>query len=474
MIEIDLPWKWAPRGYQMRAWEYMEGGGRHCELVWHRRSGKDELSYRWTSKSMFMRVGNYWHMLPQANQARKALWDAVNPHSGLRRVDEAFPREIRARVNDHEMMIGAINGSTWQVVGSDNFNSLVGSPPVGIVFSEWALCDPASWAYLSPILEENGGWAIFNTTPRGRNHAFMSYRAASQNPLHYAERLDATQTDVFSAEQLREIERNLVGTYGVEFGRSIYEQEYLCSFDAANMGAILGRYVGEAEREGRILDLEPDYGGAPIEISSDIGYRDTAAWWFWQPKLGGFDLVSFDSDSGLDAEEWIERLKKRCTELGVKLGRIWLPVDAKAKTFATRHSPMERFLEAFGTEVVRVVPATKKLDQVNAARYVIGSCRFNKVPCEKGLDALAAWSFRYDEDTKDFSRDPLHDWSSHAGDAYAYGALVMRERIAEEKKKVEPIRGQVVYMPGLGFRTTETFDELWREHDSNSRRTVRV
>jgi len=188
MTKVHLPANnWKPRDYERKAWDYLWEGGKHCEMVWHRRAGKDDLSLRWTSIAAFSRVGNYWHMLPQANQARKALWKAVNPHTGRRRVDEAFPLEIRKSTNDTEMLITFINGSTWQVVGSDNFNSLVGSPPIGLVFSEWALCNPAAWAYLMPILEENGGWAIFNTTPRGRNHAYRSLMGAKKNSKSFGE-----------------------------------------------------------------------------------------------------------------------------------------------------------------------------------------------------------------------------------------------------------------------------------------------
>ena len=209
VIQVRLPNNWAPRPYQRKAWLYLERGGKHAELVWARRHGKDDLSLHWTAVSAFQKVGNYWHMLPKANQARKALWEAVNPHTGKRRIDEAFPKEIRASVNDHEMMIRFINGSTWQVVGSDNFDSLVGSPPIGLVFSEWALCDPSSWAYLMPVVEENGGWVIFNTTPRGRNHAFRSVREAMKEPGYFGEILPADKLNVFTAEQLERIRRNL-------------------------------------------------------------------------------------------------------------------------------------------------------------------------------------------------------------------------------------------------------------------------
>lgn len=85
------------------------------------------------------------------------MWDAINPHTGKKRIDEAFPLEIRKSTKEQEMMIQFHGGSSFQLVGSDNFNSLVGSPPVGLVFSEYALSNPSAWSYLRPILLENGG-----------------------------------------------------------------------------------------------------------------------------------------------------------------------------------------------------------------------------------------------------------------------------------------------------------------------------
>jgi len=134
----------------MAAWEYLERGGKHAEMIWSRRAGKDEVALHRTAVAMFERVGTYWHMLPMAAQARKAIWNAVNPRTGKKRIDEAFPEQIRRKKNDQEMYIECINGSTWQVLGSDNYNAMVGAPPVGIVYSEWALSNPAAKAYLRP------------------------------------------------------------------------------------------------------------------------------------------------------------------------------------------------------------------------------------------------------------------------------------------------------------------------------------
>ena len=465
MTTIRLPNNWRPRDYQMPAWSYLEGSGKHAELVWHRRSGKDDMCLHRTAVAMFERPGNYWHMLPKANQARKALWEAVNPHSGKRRIDEAFPEGIRAGQQDHEMMIRAKNGSTWQVVGSDNFDALVGSPPVGLVFSEWPLSDPSSWAYLRPIMAENNGWVIFNGTPRGRNHAYRTFRASQKTPSHFAQILPATETNVFSPEKLESERRELIAEYGPDYGQAKFEQEYLCSFDAANLGAILGRWLQRAHTGNRITADVFDPLGAPIEISSDIGFRDTAAWWFWQPRSDGFGVIDYLHGSGMEASDWIGTLQAHCEARNYRLGCIWLPQDAKAKTFGSRHSPMEQFLEGFGSDKVRLTPPTKVLDRVNAARTVIELCHFDDEATSEGREALAAWQFEYDEERKEFSKDPRHDWASHGADAFSYGSLVMREREIEEKK------ANVIPVGRGGPMIGKSLDEMWAE---NPRRSARI
>jgi hypothetical protein len=168
MAEIILPANnWTPRPHQRRAWAEIQGGKR-AALCWPRRYGKDDFSLHMTACKAFERVGNYAHCLPQANQVRKAIWKAVNPRTGRLRIDEAFPHELRRKTLDNEMMIEFINGSTWQAVGSDNYGALIGSGHVGIVFSEWALSNPSAWAFLRPILADNGGWAFLSPRHAGK------------------------------------------------------------------------------------------------------------------------------------------------------------------------------------------------------------------------------------------------------------------------------------------------------------------
>jgi phage terminase large subunit len=197
----------------------------------------------------------------------------------------------------------------------------------------------------------------------------------------------------------------------------------------SSQGAILAKWVNEAERDGRINDeVEYDRHGSPIIITCDLGFRDTASWWYWQPVPGGNHLLMYDSDHGMDADDWIPRVRENLLNLGAssKDLKIWMPHDAKAKTFQSKHTSQEKFGKAFGVGNVMIVPQSRKSDQIEAARNVIKTCAFNRTKCDEGLDGLRAWEFVYNEDAGIFSREPNHNWASHPSDAFAYGAQVVQ------------------------------------------------
>lgn len=448
----------------MGVWRYLEKGGRHAELIWHRRSGKDEIALHRAACAAFERVAGYWHMLPEYGQARKAIWDAVNPHTGKKRIDEAFPHELRKTTRNQEMIIEFKNGSTWQVVGSDSYNSLVGSAPAGIVYSEWALANPNARAYLRPIIAENRGWQIFITTARGKNHAYKTFKAAQNNSDAYAEILDIEQTGVLTLEEIEREKQAYIDDFGPDYGLSKFEQEYMCSFTAANLGAILAGGISRLDKMGRIgphVQFDPD--GADFFISADIGRKDTSTWYFWQPKVGGYSIFDYDSGFGLDADQWCDRLEEKIVGYRKKtgaraLGKIWLPHDARSKTFAAKYSGVEIFINRFGADKIAITPDSKKADRINAARRVIQRCEFSD-KCEKGIEGLSAWAFKWDEQKRIFSSDPDHDWASHDGDGFSYGCIIAEQVKPKEPEKLPnyPIYGH------NGRIVTVPLDDLWAE-----------
>ena len=370
----------------------------------------------WAAVSGVQRVGNYWHMLPEYEQARKSVWNAINPHSGKRRIDEAFPVEIRKRTRDDQMLIELANGSTWQLVGSDNYNSLVGSPPIGVTASEWALADPAAWGYLSPILRENGGWAVFISTPRGRNHFHDMLRGFDRDPEWFVQTLTVSDTGALSPEQIEAVRREYRATYGDAQGEALFAQEYMCSFDAAVLGAYYAGELQTAEQERRITTVPVD----PItEVHTcwDLGISDSTAIWFWQSVGAQLRLVDYMEVQGRGLSEIVATLKVR----GYNYGRHILPHDAEVRELGTGKTRRE-MLESMGLRRVEIAPKLAVEDGIQAARVLLARCWFDREKCARGIETLKNYRSRIDEKRR-INLGPLHDWASHGADAFRYLAV---------------------------------------------------
>ncbi|WP_047236936.1 hypothetical protein [Chromobacterium subtsugae] len=460
MPRISLPNNWRPRGYQIGAWGYLERGGIRLAEMAHRRWGKDEVCLHWAAVAAHQRVATYWHMLPQANQARKAIWEAVNPHTGIRRIDEAFPEALRATTREQEMMIRFKNGSTWQVIGSDNFNSLVGSPPAGVVFSEFALANPAAWAYLRPILAENGGWAMFISTPRGKNHMYKILQTALSNPDWWGEVQTADDTGVFTEEQLAQELKEMVELYGEDAGKAFFRQEYYCDVEAAVLGAYYSGEFAAARSAGRITRVphDPAY---PVHCAFDIGWSDDTSIWWFQVIAGELRILEAYSEHGQTVANIVGKLTGRQCEMDIisgevkfrfaddipglehrrsyRYGTIWLPHDGAAKTFAASgKSVQEQMAAHFGWGGVRIVPSLSLQDGIQATRALIKRAWFDEDGCSRGIEAAEQYRREYDTERMCFKDAPLHDWTSHLSDALRMLAVAWREPAAAEQPKPPP------------------------------------
>lgn len=433
MLRVRIPNGWEPRWYQRPLWEYLERGGKRAGVCWHRRAGKDDVGLNYAAVSAIERPANYWHMLPEYRQSRKAIWEAVNPHTGIKRIDQAFPKELRRRTNDQEMFIEFLNGATWRVVGSDNFDSLVGSGPAGIVFSEWALSNPRAWAILGPMLEENGGWALFIYTARGQNHGYSLMQLAKESPDWFGQVMPATETNVFTAEQLDRIRQEYV-VLDSQNGESLFNQEYLCDFTAAIHGSFWGKEMNRAEQEGRICSVPVDPTREVI-TAWDLGVRDATAIWFFQPLYGGINVVDYYEASGVGLEHYANVVRSK----PYKLGPCAVPPDANVKEWGSGRTRVEQML-ALGLNP-RIILQHRLMDGIQAARATIPMARFDRERCKRGIEALKQYRAEYDDERKVLKPTPLHDWSSHAADAFRYLAMGWKELRAPVENKPMPFKG---------------------------------
>ena len=429
MPEIQLPYNWSPRPYQKKFWDYLSSGGKRAVARWHRRAGKDDICLHHIACASQERVGNYWYCLPQYSQARKAMWEAVNPNTGKRRIFDAFPREMIKTVRENEMNIVFHNGSTFQLVGSDNPDSLVGSPPIGIVFSEYSLSNPSTWAYLMPILEENHGWAVFNGTPRGKNHFKKMCDLAEKSQKigndWYYDVKTADDTEVFNEKQLKTILEELQDQYGDEFGMSMWMQEYYVSFDAAIMGSIYGEFISRIEHKGQILDYEVDP-QFPVNTAWDLGRTDATAIWFYQVIAGEIRVIDYYQDSLKEIPEYAGIIRKKAIEGGYGYATHWLPHDARPKRLGMGGKSIMQQLQDEKIGRMQIVPRYSIQDGIAAARATLPKVFFHKTNCETGLEMLRSYHYEYNEEKKIFTDSPMHDWTSHGADAFRYMALSWR------------------------------------------------
>lgn len=460
-IETEMPPPgWRPRAYQWKLWNYFKGKNglfdgtdkRAVEIA-HRRWGKDELAMQLSAQAGVARPATYWHMLPEYEQARKAIWTAVNPHTGKRRIDEMFPMEWRANTDSQQMLIRFKWGATWQVVGSDNFRSLVGGGVAGLTFSEWSKAHPGAWAYLAPMLAENHGWALFITTPEGRNHAHATYETFRNDPNAFTEvqtvedtirmcaeyrdekGVHAPQVPPMTLAMVEQQRKEYHAIFGVDAGDAMIQQEFWCSWQAAVLGAYWGKELEKAERDGRLCQLDI-IKGLPVHKAWDIGMDDPMAIWCYQVGPGFLHIVDYIEGSGYGFDFYADWLLERGYN-----GIDWVPHDAKQREPG---SPGGRTriatMMALGLKP-QLVPDHKPIDRINAGRRVLPRAYFDEARCARGLDCLRAYKADWDPINRVFRKTAKHDWTSHGSDAW--GHLSVSVEFPSKRPDEKPFAGVV-------------------------------
>lgn len=452
------------RSYQQPLHKFMVNGGKRAIEIAHRRWGKDEIALGVTCELAHKRIGSYWHCLPEYGQARKALWTAVNAHTGKRRLFEAFPPEICENINDQEMFIRLKCGSTWQMIGSDRYDATVGAGVAGITYSEWALANPSAWAYHRPMLEENNGWAMFITTPRGNNHAKAMLDHARKHPeTWFAEVSSVLETGALTKEQLDESLSEYISLYGEDLGRAQFEQEYLCSFNAAILGAYWGGEVSQAEASGRFryLKIDADY---PVNTAWDLGKAVNNPIWCFQVIDGIPRIVDFYLPKSDDLDEWCDWLNEKGYN-----GTDYVPDDILDPIWGAKHTRWD-LLKAKGRKpslVKRIAVA----DGIHAGRELIKVAQFHRSMMEgdertervdHGVEGLKNYRREWDDERKTFLDNPFKDWAEHIGSSWRYLGLAWREIKKVEAPKPPPKQVSYEVRPDGSVITNVTANDLIR------------
>ena len=429
-METVLPYNFQPRDYQLPFLKAIDNGCKRLLKVWHRRSGKEKTDVNATVKETQKFKGIYYYIFPELNQGRKVLWDGVDK-DGFPFIQH-FPYEIRAgEPNNTEMKIKLKNGSLWQIVGGDRFNSVMGTNPRGIVFSEYSLQSPQAWGYFRPILAENGGWAVFNFTPRGENHAFDLFNLAKANPKEwFCDLRRASDTKAIPQEVLDRERAEIIKLYGND---ALYRQEYECDFSVPIVGAYYSAQIMRAYEHNRIT-VVPYEPRLPVFTYWDLGVDDTTVIWFAQKSGGQVRLIDYYENREQGLPHYVKVLKEK----PYIYARHVAPHDIKVREWGGGISRIET-AKSLGIEF-DIAPSPQEIsveDGIDAARALLERSWFDSEKCADGINALKNYRKIWDDDKKCYLDRPYHDWSSNGADAFRTMAISIDLQIGEPTKNKE-------------------------------------
>lgn len=413
---------WRPRPDQIPLWrKMMEPDFRRGVIVAHRRYGKDELGLQMMAVKAMQRVGSYWYCLPEYTHARRAIWEMVNWRTKRTRIDDAFPPEIVVKRDNQTMMLWLESGSTVQLIGSDNIDSLVGGGQIGIIMSEAALSNPKAVQFFRPILEESGGFEMQISTPRGKNHFYKSYMGAKEDSRSgdrtvLAGYMPATETGVFDPLQLARIRNDIIRETNEKMGRAIFAQEYMCDWNAAVVGAVWGDELSILEADGRAGKFPHDR-RFPVHTSWDLGIGDPTVILFWQDIGGYHRLIDAYEATDLGIDTYINVLIAKRDEYRYIYGEHIGPHDVNHRE-KLRGISVQEGARRMGLEFKRM-PNTRVATQINCAAQLINNMQVNVVnpAVAMALERFKGYHYTENKQTREIVPVPVHDINSHASSA---------------------------------------------------------
>ncbi len=408
MALVEIPYRPRPQFIP-----YHDRTERFSKLVAHRRFGKtvgcinDKIRKALTNTRAFP-PPHYSYVAPTFVQAKDVAWEYLKHYSA------PIPG---IRTNESELWVEYPNKARVRLYGADNYERMRGLYNDGVTIDEPGQIDPRAWPeVIRPTLSDYKGWATFIGTPKGRNWFYYVDREEDRTTLNtefFRLTLKASETGILDQEELDSARKMLSAEQ--------YEQEYECSFDAAVVGAYYGRLMAAAEN-----DKPSRITGVPYEPSArvwtwwDLGIRDATAIWFAQVVGREIHLIDYYEMTGADLGHYVKELDAKPY---IYAGHI-VPHDAQAKELGTGKSRLE-VLASLRLKNITVAPMHRVEDGINAVRQILPRCWFDAKKCARAIDAMKLYRADYDDKLQALRPRPVHDWTSHAADAFRYGALAI-------------------------------------------------
>jgi hypothetical protein len=302
-------------------------------------------------------------------------------------------------------------------MGTDKFDKVRGSNPVGCVFSEYAFQNPKAWNIIRPILAENGGWAAFNSSTNGKNHFYDLHQMAISNPNWFVQNLDVTQTldengQRYISDSVIQEERE------AGMSEEMIQQEFYNSWTANSQGFYYLAILEEMEKDGRIGRVPHDP-SSPVETWWDIGVGDYTSIWFTQTTGKEVRVIDYYSANTKGIDHYAKVLQSK----NYVYKSINFPHDMINIEFGSGRTRFEVAEELFKGTRIEMVSKLSKEEGRNAVRMILPNCRFDKIKCKEGLDGLKNYRKEWDDKNQVYKDTDVHDWAADPADAFRYLAV---------------------------------------------------
>jgi hypothetical protein len=338
------------------------------------------------------------YIAPTYAQCKRIAWDYLL----------TYTRPLGAIANIAELRVDFM-GRRISLYGADNPDSLRGIYLDGVVIDEIGDINPTIFSeVVRPALADRLGWAMFIGTPKGNNH-FKDLRDRADKGN------DSWKLLEFKASDTKLLDPQELASARSEMGDDKYQQEFECSFNAAVEGSYYGQMINDLEAKNQITTI-PRETLSKTYCAWDLGMSDSTAIWVAQVVGKEIRLVDFYENHGQGLDTYVNWLRDNEWSDAVQL----LPHDVVVRELGTGKSRQE-MLEEAGLEIT-VVKKLPVADGIQAVRRILPRCWFDK-NVKQGLDALRNYRRNYDEKRNVFFDSPLHDWCSHASDAFRYLAV---------------------------------------------------
>ena len=391
--------------------------------------------------------GRYAYIAPYYAQAKNIAWDYL-----LRFAEPAI-----TKANQSELWVELINGAKIRLFGADNPDNLRGLYLDGVVLDEYADMKPRLWGEIvRPLLTDRQGWATFIGTPKGHNSFWEIYNEAQKNSNWYVKTLRADQSGLLPDTELLDAQGSMSANQ--------YEQEFLCSFEAAIIGAYYGQEMRRITDLNRIINFEYDP-MFPCHTAWDLGFIDSTAIIWFQVCYGEIRVLDHHSSNGQSIPYYTGLIKQKEEEFGYKYGIHYLPHDARAKTLASGgKSIIEQISAKIDIKHLKIVPNLSLQDGIQATRLALTRTWIHN-RCEELIECLRQYQREWDDDKKIFRDRPKHDWTSHSSDAMRYLSIVWKDEDLPIRKDDRIV--------GLHVGQTEvTLEQLWKETPKTNFRRI--